>query len=120
MYSHLTRAYPCKHDAHSDSPNPNHPNANHGLFHKQGSASVQRDGGTLVTHHSHDAATGAALCPLFGEQSLLEDADMNPHTAALVAAGPCKLLVLHRCREIEILRDSFARSIEKHEAWRLV
>ena len=72
----------------------------------------------LVTHHSHDEATGAALCPLFGEQSLLEDADMNPHTAALVAAGPCKLLVLHRCREIERSIDSFTRSMEKHQAWR--
>lgn len=71
-----------------------------------------RDGVTLVTHHSHNSATGAALCPLFGEQSLLEDADMNPHTAAVVAAGQCKLLVLHRC---EILRDSFKRSIEKHK-----
>ena len=79
---------------------------------------MRRDGVTLVTHHSHNSATGAALCPLFGEQSLLEDADMNPHTAAVVAAGQCKLLVLHRCREIERLRDSFKRSIEKHQAWR--
>ena len=43
-----------------------------------------------------DDASGAALCPLFGEQALLEDADMHPHTAAVVAAGPCKLLVLYR------------------------
>ena len=62
----------------------------------QGSASVRRGGVTLMTHRSHDDASGAALCPLFGEQALLEDADMHPHTAAVVAAGPCKLLVLYR------------------------
>ena len=33
---------------------------------------------------------------LFGEQALRDDADMHPHTAAVVAAGPCKLLVLYR------------------------
>ena len=49
-----------------------------------------------MTHHSHDGTHGAALCPLFGEQALRDDADMHPHTAAVVAAGPCKLLVLYR------------------------
>ena len=62
----------------------------------QGSASVRRGGVTLMTYHSHDDANGATLCPLFGEQALLEDADMNPHTVAVVAAGPCRLLVLYR------------------------
>ena len=79
------------------NPNPNrHPHPNRCYVLLQGSASVRRGGVTLMTHHSHDDASGAALCPLFGEQALLEDADMHPHTAAVVAAGSCKLLVLYR------------------------
>eukprot|EP00964_Phaeocystis_antarctica_P041758 scaffold23905_cov60-Phaeocystis_antarctica.AAC.3 len=57
-----------------------------------------------MTHHSHDGTHGAALCPLFGEQALRDDADMHPHTAAVVAAGPCKLLVLYRWAFAAFLR----------------
>ena len=57
---------------------------------------MRRGGVVLMTHHSHHGTHGAALCPLFGEQALRDDADMHPHTAAVVAAGPCKLLVLYR------------------------
>ena len=60
-----------------------------------GSVRLLRGECVLATLHSHDAMRPQHAHTFFGEHGLLAS---TPHRASAITAGPCKLLMLRRCR----------------------